>query len=281
MLPSTSKLIAARGLWPGAGSVTSSIKRWNVGSVGGLMSARCYNYSIPDVAEDFPRSIERAVTLGRERLDPALRNPDYLLYRCRRQHFQQCLARLPDQSVDVLDVGGRIQPFRPLLEGRVNSYIAVDRQLEGLLDVAAKGESLPFMDESFDFVICTQVLGYVDDPRHFVEELRRVLRKGGYLFMTVPAFSPQHHDERWRFLPDGLRELLRGYRQVDIVPEGGSVAGIIRSLNDTLDQLERPLVRKVAAGGLIPVLNWIGEKLDCNGRRSQRFTANYSVIAVK
>ena len=48
-------------------------------------------------------------------------------------------------------------------------------------------EKLPFMDESFDVVVCSQVL------EHFtlshlppVIEMRRVLKKGGMLFVDVP-----------------------------------------------------------------------------------------------
>jgi ubiquinone/menaquinone biosynthesis C-methylase UbiE len=46
--------------------------------------------------------------------------------------------------------------------------------------VEASGESLPFKDKEFDYVICCHVVEHVDDPNVFLSELSRV-GKGGYL----------------------------------------------------------------------------------------------------
>ncbi len=46
--------------------------------------------------------------------------------------------------------------------------------------VEASGESLPFKDKEFDYVICCHVVEHVDDPAVFLNELSRV-GKGGYL----------------------------------------------------------------------------------------------------
>ncbi len=68
----------------------------------------------------------------------------------------------------------------------------------------------------FDLVICTQVLEYLPDPSLAVEEIRRVLRKGGVAFISVPSIFPRDSDnEYWRFLPEGLRYLLRDFHTVN------------------------------------------------------------------
>ena len=46
--------------------------------------------------------------------------------------------------------------------------------------VEADGESLPFKDKEFDYVICCHVVEHVDDPAVFLNELSRV-GKAGYL----------------------------------------------------------------------------------------------------
>jgi len=61
-------------------------------------------------------------------------------------------------------------------------------------------------------VLCTQVLEYVPFPQKVVDEMRRVLRPGGYLFLSVPAIFPRDSDpEYWRFLPSSLLLLLRDF----------------------------------------------------------------------
>jgi SAM-dependent methyltransferase len=68
------------------------------------------------------------------------------------------------------------------------SEVAVDAArrlgLDGRrIDDAAE---LPFADGSFDVVVCTEVLEHLFAPQIAVAELRRVLRPGGTLIVTVP-----------------------------------------------------------------------------------------------
>jgi SAM-dependent methyltransferase len=51
--------------------------------------------------------------------------------------------------------------------------------------VAAFGEQLPFADESFDVVICDNVVDHAESPETIVKELVRILVPGGLLYFTV------------------------------------------------------------------------------------------------
>ena len=51
-------------------------------------------------------------------------------------------------------------------------------------DVFWDDKTLPFEDESFDIIICTEVLNQVDDIDNTINELRG-LEKGGKLFITM------------------------------------------------------------------------------------------------
>jgi SAM-dependent methyltransferase len=51
--------------------------------------------------------------------------------------------------------------------------------------VAAVGEALPFRNESFDVVICDNVVDHAESPAGIVRELARILVPGGLLYFTV------------------------------------------------------------------------------------------------
>src|SRR5215217_7900663 len=56
--------------------------------------------------------------------------------------------------------------------------------------VAAVGESLPFADQSFDVVLCDNVVDHAESPKRIVNELTRILVPGGLLFFTVNIHHP-------------------------------------------------------------------------------------------
>ncbi|MGH9136405.1 MAG: class I SAM-dependent methyltransferase [Acidimicrobiales bacterium] len=78
---------------------------------------------------------------------------------------------------------------------------AVDYSLAELKDVSARfaelgagsttnGDAvhLPFADASFDRIIASEVLEHIDDDASAITELARVLRPGGTMAVTVPAW---------------------------------------------------------------------------------------------
>jgi SAM-dependent methyltransferase len=221
---------------------------------------------------------------GRERLFPSLTNPNWLVLRRRREIFQKWISQLPAGDLTVLDVGGRIQPYRPLLEGRVNRYIAIDLRTSPLIDAVARAEQIPFDDSQFDLVICTQVLQYVPNPVAAIAEIHRVLRPEGRLLLSVPAIFPRDSDQdAWRFLPASLRIVLRSFQRIEIAPEGGSVSGLFRTIAVFLAMFARPSwVTRILQCTVIPILNVAAFWLELLfSRSSDQFTANYSILAEK
>lgn len=51
--------------------------------------------------------------------------------------------------------------------------------------------TLPFADEAFDLVICSEVLEHIPDDHTAIQELVRVLKPGGNLVVSVPRFLPE------------------------------------------------------------------------------------------
>lgn len=226
-------------------------------------------------------SVERQ---ARERLHPGLTNPNWLVLRRRREIFNKWLSALPGTALDVLDVGGRIQPYRPLLQSRDRRYVALDLRQTPVISLVASAEHIPFATNTFDLVICTQVLEYIRDPAVVIQEIHRVLKPGGRLLLSAPAISIcDAAEDRWRFFRTGLEDLLTPFAEKEIIPEGGSIIGFFRMVNSCLNVFVRyQLLRQVFLWTLCPVLNLCGELLDqvANSHNDQ-FTANYSVCARK
>jgi len=57
--------------------------------------------------------------------------------------------------------------------------------------VEASGLNLPFADETFDVVICSEVLEHIADYEGMLQEIERVLIRGGVFAMSVPRFGPE------------------------------------------------------------------------------------------
>ena len=55
----------------------------------------------------------------------------------------------------------------------------------------ANGMQLPFEDASFDKVICSEVLEHVPDHHAMLGEIRRVMKPGGSLAVSVPRYGPE------------------------------------------------------------------------------------------
>jgi SAM-dependent methyltransferase len=194
---------------------------------------------------------------GKERLFPSLRNPSYLVLRERRQNSARWLNAVPGSGLRVLDVGGRIQPYRPLLAEKVNQYVALDLVESPLVTVRANAGGMPFPDGVFDLVLCTQVLEYVLDPDGPVREICRVLKPGGIALFSFAAFYPRIAvDDYWRFTSAGLRHLLRPFRRVEIIPEGSSISGFFRGSAVCFGIFARyPVLRSLVELTVVPVLN--------------------------
>ena len=56
--------------------------------------------------------------------------------------------------------------------------------------VSAFGESLPFLDNSFDIVLCDNVVDHAESPETIAAEIVRVLAPGGVLYFTVNVHHP-------------------------------------------------------------------------------------------
>ncbi len=219
-----------------------------------------------------------------DRLQPSLTDPSFLVLRSRRKIFQRWIATFEDAELSILDIGGRYQPYRPLLADRIGRYVACDILHTAAVDVVGSGEALPFAANAFDVAIATQVFEYFPQPHKAAAEIYSVLKPGGALLMSVAAQAPRFVDEEcWRFTPAGIRATLSMFSKIEIVPETSSLGGLLRTVNLGMHSFVRyRLLRKLQEVTACACLNLFGMALESlKLTRNDQFTPNYSVLAIK
>jgi SAM-dependent methyltransferase len=154
------------------------------------------------------------------------------------------VARELSSDAVVLDVGAGDAPYRELFEHtnyRTLEWHASEHEGAEGADILASADAVPVDDDSCDAVLLTEVLEHIPEPLAVLRELRRILRPGGRLVLTVPFVWQLHelpHDY-YRFTDAGLRSLLdrAGFVDVEVHARNDcftTVAQLLRNLDDVM-----------------------------------------------
>lgn len=120
----------------------------------------------------------------------SIEQPDYWWYRARADLLHAALGDFATDTSRVLDVGSADGPSVPWLHG--DHHVTVDLDPRGLRPgqgVCASALSLPFRDGSFNLVSAFDVVEHCEPEAVALAELRRVLRPGGRMLLSVPAYT--------------------------------------------------------------------------------------------
>jgi SAM-dependent methyltransferase len=96
----------------------------------------------------------------------------------------------------------------------------------GHIDYISDILSIPIADESFDVIVCTEVLEHVPEPIQAVKEFCRILKPGGELLLTAPLGSGIHQEPfhyYGGYTPFWYQRFLaeNGFTNVEIKANGG------------------------------------------------------------
>jgi SAM-dependent methyltransferase len=182
---------------------------------------------------------EEVTNLNLRRLYPEIGAGGYSRFDGSVEFYSRINALL-SPSMTVLDYGaGRgaqlernTSPYRTSLcklKGKVQKLVGVDIDDAVLsnpyMDEARQispNEALPFEDSTFDLIYADWVLEHVDHPEHFVNEVHRLLKPGGWFCARTP--------NRWGMIGIGtnlipnslhtriLRVLQPSRKDIDVFP---------------------------------------------------------------
>ena len=128
------------------------------------------------------------------------------------------LKKLPTDAV-TMNIGSLGKDLRSLHPGIINLDISYYLNV----DLIGDATQLPLRDESIDMIIFKNVLEHIKGPQMALNEIERVLKKGAYLYVKVPFLQPFHAvpDDYQRYTENGIKELFKGYQQLDFAVSVG------------------------------------------------------------
>jgi SAM-dependent methyltransferase len=168
--------------------------------------------------------------------------------------------------LDLLDIGGRKSPYTIGLDATVTILdlprlsdtqktlgLGLDESLTRSIRSRRSNVKQVVLDDmtrsslptaSFDAAVAVEVLEHVDEDGTFLDEVARVVRPGGWFFMTTPNgdYVPNvgNPDHRRHYRRDQLNALLE-QRFVDVRVEYGIRSGLFHRLGLASWSLRHPI----------------------------------------
>ncbi len=134
--------------------------------------------------------------------------------------------RIVIRGRSLLDLGSGLAGFSHVFAQRGAQVISLDLVVARYLgvdefsQVRASALAVPLREEAVDLVFCASLIEHVADPALVLSEIERVLRVGGYCYVSFPPYySPLGGHEFSPFHYLGERLAMRLVRRHRVVPE--------------------------------------------------------------
>jgi len=131
----------------------------------------------------------------------------------------------PDGTVLVIGCGDGGEGLSGFSEEFLeNSVIGIDIRETNFTELLGDIHRLPVCDGSIDAVVCQAVLEHIEDTNTAIDELTRILKPSGLLYIDVPFLQGYHAlptDYR-RFTSIGLEKTVTKERNLQTIDSGAS-----------------------------------------------------------
>jgi SAM-dependent methyltransferase len=162
------------------------------------------------------------------------------LYFARKNLHRQISKLSREFSGKILDVGCGTKPYRELFNVDVYHGLEYSDSKSGTnhksQDFVYDGHTFPFADNTYDSIICNEVLEHVFNPDEFLSEISRCLKKNGKLLLTVPFVWDEHEQpgDFARYTSFGIKYLLNkyGFQILEFHKTANDVTIIFQLIND-------------------------------------------------
>ncbi len=152
--------------------------------------------------------------------------------------YRHIAKTIPAYKGNVLDVGCGQSPYKFLLNAAETKYFGVDIVDAEKFDynntdiTPFNGEDIPFENEKFDAVICTEVLEHVQHYQKLIDEMHRVMKPGATGIVTIPWSARFHYApyDYFRYTPSSLKTMFSKFSEGKIIPRGSDISNVVNKL---------------------------------------------------
>lgn len=108
----------------------------------------------------------------------------------------------------LLDIGCGNSPFKKFFPNM--NYTGIDKYIKREEVIRADAHNLPFIDDRFDVILCTEVIEHTEEPKKVLNEAKRVLKPEGKLILTAPQTWCLHYEpnDYYRYTKYGLKYII-------------------------------------------------------------------------
>jgi SAM-dependent methyltransferase len=185
----------------------------------------------------------------------------------------------------VLDLGGG-RKRGEFEEAENATWVVFDVKNDFHPAVLGGAHYLPFKENVFDCVKCTEVLEHVENPEKVIKEIAGVLKFSGILIFSMPFNFPIHADpyDFQRFTDYKLRKLLGKDFEITIIKKQGLFFTVLGSmLKQAITNMKSMFKRMFYL--TFPLLDLL-VKIDNlsfvkNSKYLSSFTTGFFVVAMK
>jgi len=163
----------------------------------------------------------------------------------------------------VLDIGAGDSPYKKFIAH--TEYLTLDLKNA---DIECDFHKIKWKPDYFDIVIATEILEHAKNPEKVINEIYRVLKKGGVCVLSTRFlfhYHP-HPEDYYRFTKDSLEDLFKKFSKTEIESHGNKFLVLWQILN---------------TGRIGKLLNTFNPLIAKINYKSERFPMGFIVYAEK
>ena len=142
-----------------------------------------------------------------------------------KKFVKEVINKYDKEGKKLLDIGAGGCQYKNRFKNLIYKSQDVKNNEQKIIDYVCDIKSIPVKKNSFDYILCTQVLEHLKEPHLAFKEFNRILKKGGKIFLTTHLSFEEHMVpiDYFRFTRYGLEYLSRsnGFKIERLEPQGG------------------------------------------------------------